>query len=189
MSSLLFQGHFATGLSEDDAQSTVEPLRTDNSDAEAKGSPEWNEVRSDDSGQLIGLSPRVVGSNTQHGDRSDQAPPTGVVMGTYDTARKGDQSIENQVASSGTAAAREASGIRGHGSILQTEGIEPLNPAQRYGNDYFERDSLSANEGSGNYMTPQEGDNWAQQVAQANAQSAARSAYMSTQYQSFFGGS
>lgn len=184
MNPLLYNGHYATGLSEDEAQSTVEPVRTDGSEAELVSAPEWNAVEADDSGQLIGLSPRVVGSHTTGKEKS---APVAVTLGTYDGPRYGNDSIDSQVASSGTAAAREAAGQRGPGTILKEEGIEPLNPAQVYGNDYFLRDSLSANEGSGSYMTPQEGDNWAQQVAQSQAQNASRKAYLSTQYDAFFG--
>lgn len=186
MNPLLYQGHYATGLSENEAQSTVEPIRTDPSDAELASDPEWNAVESDDSGQLIGLSPRVVGSKT---DMPEKSVPVSLVLGTYDGPRYGNDVIDSQVASSGTAAAREAAGQRGHGTMQTEIGIEPLNPAQVYGNDFFLRDSLSANEGAGLYMTPPESDNWPQQVAQASAETASRRAYQSTQYSAFFGGS
>jgi hypothetical protein len=185
MSSLLFQGGFATGLDESEAQSTIEPIRTDPSEAEEASPPEWNATSSDDSGQLIGLSPRPVGSFTE---APVKAPPVGLVMGTYDRAKDGNDGIDRQVASSGTAAARESAGQFGHGTIQTEIGIEPLNPAQEYGNDYFSVPDPGANYAGGAYMTPPETDNWTQAVAQSRAQVNARQAFRSTQYGEYFGG-
>jgi len=186
MGSLLFQGNFATGLDEPEAAAQVEPIRNDNSDAELASPPEWNSAESDDSGQLIGLSPRVVGSYTEYsGQQVDHSAPD---ISDYATARDGNQEIDNQVASSGTAAAREMAGQYGHGPITTEIGIEPLNPAQQYGNDYFKVPDPGANYLSGEYMQPMENDNWVQQVAQLNANSNSRAAFRSTQYASFFGG-
>lgn len=182
MGSLLFQGAFATGLQEDEAQSTVEPIRTDGTEAELSTAPEWNMSETDDSGQLIGLSPRVVGSHTE--GKEHFAPD----ISEYDTARIGNDNLDNQVASSGTAAAREVAGQSGHGPVLLTEGIEPLNPAQRYGNDYFVVPQMGANELSGEFMEPVSNDHWLQAVAQSNANDNSRAAFRSTQYAHFFGG-
>lgn len=183
MSSLLYQGAYATGLSEDEAQSTLEPIRDDPSEAELSSAPEFNAVESDDSGELVGLSPRVVGSHTH--PSSDGKPFDSETLDLASATHN--ELIDKQVASSGTAASREVAGARGHGSIWWEEGIEPLNPANVYGNDYFLAQSLSANEGSGLYMNPPDEDNWAQQVVANRAESASRDAYMSTQYANFFG--
>lgn len=180
MASLLYNGAFATGLSEDESQSTLEPIRNDPSEAELESPPEWNAVETDDSGQLIGLSPRVVGSET---DMPERGP---LNLDGYDTTREGDQALNNQVASSGTAAAREANGIAGHGTMQTEIGIEPLNPAQVYGNEYFVRNGAGINEGGGMYMTPPDGDNWAQQVVSQRTAFASREARMSTTYANFF---
>ena len=185
MSSLLFQGGYATGLQEDEAQSTIEPIRTDPEEATLESPPEWNAIESDDSGELIGLSLCVVGSDTQDPIKS---PPVGIVMGTYATARDGNDSVDNQVASSGTAAEREQAGQFGHGTMQTEIGIEPLNPAQHYGNDYFSVPDPGVNYLGGEYMSPAENDNWAQAVAQSQAQTASRQAFRSTQYEAFFGG-
>jgi len=185
MGSLLFQGAFATGLSENEAQSTIEPIRTDGTEAESESPPVWNAVDSDDSGQLVGLSPRQVASDTE---APVKTPPVGVVMDTYRMPMEGNDSIDEQVASSGTAAARESAGQFGHGTIETIIGIEPLNPAQEYGNDFFQVPDPGANYAGGMYMTPAEGDNWPQAVAQSQAQSKARQAFRATQYDAFFGG-
>jgi hypothetical protein len=184
MASLLFQGHFATGLQEDEAQETSRPIR-DDGPAE-NSSPEWNAVKSDESGEVIGLAERNLSSKTHPSTRgiySDQG-----YYGIELASAAHNILIDQQVSNSGTAAHREQTGERGHGSIWWEEGIEPLNPAQRYGNDYFVRDSLAANEGSGNYMTPAENDNYPQQYLQTTAQNAARAAHMATQYGNYFGG-
>lgn len=181
MSSLLFQGAFATGLDENEAQSTIEPIRSDSSEAEAEKAPEFNLAESDDSGQLVGLSPRVVGSATEYPEKSTPDIPL------YVAARDGNDNLDAQVASSGTAAAREMAGQRGHGTMQYAEGIEPLNPAQVYGNDYFKVPDPGIQAPAGLYMTPQEGDNWTQAVAQATAAKNSRDAFRSTQYANFFG--
>jgi hypothetical protein len=186
MSSLLFAGQFHTGLTEDEAQSTVEPIRTDGDDASAKVAPEWNEIDSDESGQLVGLSPRVVGSVTEPSGKQTEEAPTGITMGTYETAFDGNQDVSRRQASNGTAAAREEAGQFGHGSIQTEIGIEPLNPAQEYGNDYFAVPDPGANYAGGAYMTPAQGDNWPQQVAQARATTQARANVQSTLYTNFF---
>lgn len=191
MASLLFQGHFATGLQEDEAQETSRPIRSDMPIDPAEGpaensSPEWNAVNSDQSGEVIGLAERNLSSKTHESDRGiySGSPYDGIDL----ASTPHNILIDQQVSNSGYAAAKEQTGQMGHGSIWWEEGIEPLNPAQKYGNDYFQRDTLTANEGSGNYMTPQRTVNYPQQYLQTVAQNRARAAHMSTQYGNFFGG-
>lgn len=186
MSSLLFQGQFATGLDENEAQATLEPIRDDPQNVEMAEDPEWNQIQSDDSGQLIGLSPRVAASKTDPSGKETEEAPTGVTMGTYETAFDGNQDVSRRQASNGTAAAREEAGQFGHGSIQTEIGIEPLNPAQEYGNDYFAVPDPGANYAGGNYMTPPQNDNWPQQVAQARANQQARANVQGTLYSNFF---
>lgn len=186
MGSLLFQGAFATGLDENEAQSTVEPVRNDPASAELESSPEWNTVESDDSGELVGLSPRMVQSETEFNAKEEDRHAGGDIP-DYRTALEGNHDINAQVASSGSAAARESAGQAGHGPIATIIGIEPLNPAQRYGNDYFVVPSMGANELAGEYMQPPQNDNWLQAVAQDRANQNSRVAYRSTQYSSYFG--
>lgn len=185
MSSLLFAGQFHTGLDENEAQSTLEPIRNDGP-SEAQEVPEWNEVQTDDSGQLVGLSPRVVGSKTEPSGKETEQAPTGVVMGTYHTAHAGNADVNRRIPTDGTAAAREEAGQFGHGSITHEVGIEPLNPAQEYGNDYFAVPDPGANYAGGNYMTPAQNDNWPQQVAQSRANAQARANVQGTIYSNFF---
>jgi hypothetical protein len=166
---------------EDAARSTVEPIRTDSENAEQVGAPEWNERETDESGQLVGLSPRTPGSDTI---LTEKSPPP---FAEFATANH-NAIIDNQIASSGTAAAREMAGQRGHGTMQYAIGIDPLNPAERFGNDYFVRGAMGINEGGGDYMTPPDQDNWGSQVAQANANANGRKAYNDSLYRNFFSG-
>lgn len=162
---------------EAEARSTVEPIRTDPAGAEDSAPPDWNERDSDESGQLIGLAPRVVGSFTVPIEKS---PPVNPEMASVRRDNFDLQAVQ------GTAALREMAGQRGHGSMQYEIGIDPLNPAQRYGNEYFQREAASANEGSGDYMTPIDGDHWSAQVAQSQAVERSRAAARSTLYNNFF---
>jgi len=64
--------------------------------------------------------------------------------------------IDRQVSSSGTAAAREASGQFGHGTASYAIGIEPtgdLREGGKLGNDYFSAGKPDIQNGAGSYMT------------------------------------
>lgn len=164
---------------ENEVRSTVEPVRTDPQNAENDSPPDWNEKESDESGQLVGLSPRVEGAYTV--DSEQYVRPDLFLEGSpYNW------DIDKQVSSSGTAAAREAAGEWGHGTLQYADSIDPLNPAQHYGNERFLSQPLTANEGSGAYMTPVIEDQWLQQVAQASAAQRSRAAYNSTLYSNYF---
>lgn len=165
---------------ENEVRSTVEPIRNDPQIAEADSPPAWNEEEtSDSSGELVGLSPRVEGSYTVD---SEQYPVPNMPLATAEH----NDLIDRQVATSGTAAAREAAGEWGHGTAQYEIGIMPLNPGEHYGNERFQSLALTANEGSGDYMEPVEQDNWLQTVAQATATQRSRDAYNSTLYANYF---
>lgn len=171
-----------TPLNEDEAQATLEPLRQDGQNAELQHAPEWNELDTDNSGQLIGLSPRVVGSDTT--DTVKYAPWWATLADTNHNAI-----IDNQVSSSGTAAARELAGQQGHGTMQYEIGIEPvIRPGAAYGNDYFTTNPSIIQEGAGNYMNPVGDDQWAAQVSQRDASLNSRSAYNDSMYAAFLGG-
>lgn len=166
---------------ESTVRDTRDPVRTDGDKAEMQAAPDWNEVESDQSGQLTGLSQRTVGAATT--DSVKTAPALiGLATAEHNAL------IDRQVATSGTAASREAAGQFGHGTMQTEISLEPLNPAQAYGNDYFVRGNLSANEGSGDYMAPVSTDHWASAVAQASAKERSRDAYQSSLYNTFMAG-
>jgi len=168
---------------ESEVRSTLDPIRNDNSTAEATRAPEWNEFESDESGELLGLSPRTVGSDTND---SEQSAPFWTAQATADY----NGPIDDQVATSGTAASRESRGEFGHGTMQYAEGIEPvIRDGGAYGNDYFTTIGADIQDGAGNYMTPNGGDAWGQADQQAQGNAAARAAYQSTLYANFLSGS
>lgn len=168
---------------EEDVRDTRDPVRTDPQNAEMADPPDWNEnatENTDESGQLTGLSPRVAGSFTEESKPNTDPARLALAVSPHN------EIIDRQVATSGTAAAREEAGEAGHGTMPIEIGIQPLNPAERFGNDTFNAIYLPANDGSGDYMAPVDQDNWLQAVAQRNANNRSRDAAMSTQYRQFF---
>lgn len=167
---------------ESEVRSTVEPIRTDSQSAEQVDAPEFNEFDTDESGELVGLSPRVAGSDTV--DTVKSAPWWSALA----TAEH-NQIVDRQVATSGTAAARETAGQAGHGTMQYALGIEPvIRPGAAFGNDYFVSNPADIQDGAGAYMTPPDTDNWAQTVAAASAEKASRQAFQSTNYAALLGG-
>lgn len=167
--------------SEHEVRSTVEPVRTDSESAEQHDAPEWNELETDDSGQLVGLSPRVAGSETFD---SEQYAPWWAGLATENH----NALIDNQVASSGTAAARELAGEQGHGTMQYAEGIEPvIRPGAKFGNEYFASHQADIQDGAGEFMQPIDNANWAHAVQQAAAEKASRDATQASLYAKLLG--
>lgn len=172
---------YSVPQSEGEARSTVEPIRNDNQDSEADSPPEWNELDTDESGELVGLSPREVGSDTTD---IVKYRPWWAPLATAEH----NEIIDRQVASSGTAAQREIMGQQGHGTMQYAQGIEPvIRDGAAYGNDYFVFRQHDIQQGMGDYMTPEVGDQWNAIAAQADAIAASRKAYQSTQWGNLFG--
>jgi hypothetical protein len=167
---------------EDEVRSTVEPVRNDSIEAEEQHAPEWNEFASDDSGQLVGLSPRVAGADTTD---TIKYPASWAA----DASAPHNEIVDQQVASSGTASRREEAGQQGHGTMQYANSMEPvIRDGARYGNDYFVVNDQSIQEGAGEYMQPDQQDQWAQAVAQSNAAKNSRAAFQSTAYDNFLKG-
>lgn len=166
---------------EDEVRSTVEPIR-ESGPAEADSAPDWNEFASDDSGELVGLAPRDLGSYTVD---SVQSAPFYAPMASEDRTSL----IDDQVASSGTAAARETAGQFGHGTMQYALGIEPvIREGAAFGADYFVANEMGANQGGGAFMTPDGTNNRAESMAAAAfAESQSRQAFTDV-YQRFLEG-
>lgn len=163
-------------------RSTLDTVRTDGP-SESHEEPEWNEFDSDESAQLTGLTPRQMSGDVHE---SQQYVPSWLGLASMNR----EEIIDNQVASSGTAAARESAGQTGHGTAEYTQSIEPIvRDGAAFGNDYFVTNPLGAQEGAGNYMTPDPAQDldWLA-VAQAQGVRASREAYEATLYQTAFGG-
>lgn len=161
---------------------TDEPVRSEDSATEPIAPPDWNERESDDSGELMGLSRRTKGA---YNVPSKQYVPTNLV--TADEPHN--IIIDRQVASSGTAAKREAAGIQGHGTMQYDESIEPvIREGARFGNTYFERPGSPIQSGVTQSMNPTQTDNWANSVLAARAAQNSRDAAQSSLYASLFTG-
>lgn len=161
---------------------TDEPVRTDGEDAQQAKAPDFNEVSTDTSPELMGLRRRMEASYTVE---SQQYRPA--LLETADATHN--ILIDDQVASSGTAAKREEAGISGHGSAQYAIGIEPeLREGSKFGNTYFDRGGSPIQEGSGIAMNPIHGDNWATAVIASQAASASRKAHQDSLYTEFLGG-
>ena len=91
--------------------------------------------------------------------------------------------INRQVSTSGTAAAKEATGQWGHGTLKIVEGIEPtIRDGGALGSHYF-RTHERPLAGSASYMTPaQASDPVTTAAAQAGAETNARSAVNKSMY-------
>lgn len=168
--------------SENEVRSTIEPLRSDGDNAESQRDPDWNEFQSDNSGELVGLSPRVKGAETTD---IVKAVPTNLNLATVNY----NAVIDNQVASSGTAAKREERGEQGHGTMQYAESLDPvLRPGATLGNEYFDIVKPPTQDGAGDFMNVTDTDAWNSAVAGSRAQASSRQAWQSTQYSAFLNG-
>lgn len=168
-------GMHSVPQNENEVRSTVEPVRTD-APPELDKPPEWNEFETDDSGSLVGLSPRTVGSDTRD---SEQYVPWWQQFANENHNKL----IDDQVSSSGAAAARESHGEQGHGTMQYAIGIDPqIRDGAAFGNEYFTSHDADIQDGAGTYMTPADDDNWLQTLAATQAQNASRKAYQDSQY-------
>lgn len=127
-------------LDEAKVRATTAPVIVDAPPAEAVDAPEFNEFESDQNPNLGGLSFRNLASDWHE---SEQYAP----FWADNATRQHDIIINEQVAKSGTAAAREMSGQFGHGTMAYAVGIEPtIRSGGAFGNDYFAANKADINE-------------------------------------------
>lgn len=153
----------------DNVRVQADEIRTDGGkEIPGYAGPDWNETNTDDSSQLEGLRHRQISGDVH--ESVQYAPNVSGATVNYNVL------IDRQVASSGTAAAREAAGEFGHGTAQYTASIEPL-PDVPFGQDYFTSNQLDANEGSRAYIgSPVPDVDW-QGVAAQTAMRRSRQAY------------
>ena len=131
MSTLLWGDLDGVPADEAKVRATTAPVEVDAPPAEAQGAPEFNEVETDPNPNLGGLATRQVASDWHE---PVQYSPSWAGTATAEH----NAIIDRQVATSGTAAQREAAGQFGHGTYGYAIGIEPvLRDGGAYGNDYF----------------------------------------------------
>ena len=172
------------GVPQDDTQarSTIEPIRDDGENAELKEAPEYNEFETDNSGELVGLSPRDVSGHTVD---IEKYPPWWAEKASADL----NHITDDQVSTSGTAAQRELAGQQGHGTTQYEESLEPtVRDGATFGDDYFVTAAKDIQEGMGAYMESPVEDQWASIAAQSSAIANSRTAYQGTQWGDLFKG-
>lgn len=136
---------------EQTVRATTEKIDIDAAPAVQKDAPEIGEVETDSNPNLSGLATRQLASQWVDGEQFTPA-----WLGNVDADSVNSAIIDGQVSSSGTAAAREASGVFGHGSMSYAIGIEPvqgLSPGGQFGNNYFAADRPGIQSTSGAYMS------------------------------------
>lgn len=160
---------------------TDEAVRSDDGGAQMDHDPDWNERSSDDSVELTGPARRDI-AGAYHPSRRTAPALYGNSQHDYNAP------INAQVASSGSAARREEAGQAGAGSMPWEVSIEPLNPAEEFGQRVFVRQGDEINGLSRAMMTPTDVDHWDSAVSQSRATEASREAIASSLYDAAFGG-
>lgn len=149
----LFYGMVSNGsvpADENAVRRNTVPVDIEAPPAEQTAAPDFNEVTTDANPQL-GLEPRQLAS---HVIPTEKYAP--FWAGEVDHQAEHNLIVDRQVSTSGTAAAREQAGQFGHGTLMITEGIEPvqdLRDGGKFGNEYFTRHERDVQEGMGYYMT------------------------------------
>jgi hypothetical protein len=160
-------------------RTTVTVVEDDAPPAMQSHAPDWNEYDTDpDTGG--GLTSRQLGSHVVPSER--YVPHIG-------NANEDPNAIVNrQISTSGTAAAREASGQWGHGTMQVIEGIEPaIRDGQAFGEEYFRANPRPDNPNGGNYMSAaQASDPATIAAAQHTGETASRAAVQSSMYSAFY---
>jgi hypothetical protein len=162
------------------------PVEADAPPAEQSAAPDFNEVTTDANPNL-GLEPRQLAS---HVIPTEKYRPAWIE--DVDAQHLHNDLIDRQVSSSGTAAARENAGIFGHGTLMVTEGIEPvqdLRDGGKFGNEYFTRHERVVQEGMGDYMSAPPGmEQSTIAMVAATGKSAAQVARESAMYSAYLNG-
>lgn len=186
--STLFYGVMRDGVPGDSnvVRMTTAPYNIDAPPAEQQNPPEQGEVETDSNPDL-GLVNRQLASDWH---------PAAYPARPDWLDRASDQShieiINDQVASSGTAAARESAGTFGHGTIPYANGIEPqhdLTDGGKLGNDYFVRNERMPMEGMDYDVQPTIVDNDTRSAVMADGKNATRDASIASLYQAFYSAS
>jgi hypothetical protein len=137
MTSLMFgvMGNYGIPVDEKVVRSTAQPVEKDAPAAMESDTPQWNEPAETDQNPNLGLVNRTVASHWVEGE---QSPP--FWQSSVDQQVEHNALVDSRISTAGTAAAREASGEFGHGTLSYAVGIEPtsdLREGGKFGNEYF----------------------------------------------------
>ena len=147
MSTLLYGIRNAVKPDEAEVRSTTQVIDHDAPSAEMDSAPDFNEFASD---------PDTEGGLTTTSLASHVIPSVQYANPALAEANTEHNAIiDRQVSTSGTAAAREAAGEWGHGTLQVLEGIEPvIREGSAFGEDFFSAGRDPIQTGMGNYMQP-----------------------------------
>jgi hypothetical protein len=189
MTSIMFgqmQTELGVPADEKVVRSTTAPVNKDAPPAEQTDMPEQQEVETDPN-PTLGMAPRQMASHWIEGVRATAH------TGVYNEQKGANQRIDDQVASSGTAAARESAGVT-HKNLSYAVGIEPVqdlaDPNHKLGNTYFVRNDRPVQQGMGDYMSVPPGmgnPGTIENLSQAG-KDAARQAAQSSPYDAWWNG-
>jgi hypothetical protein len=188
MASIMFGTLSTTGVPADEkvVRSTATPVDHNAPAAMQTDMPQMSEVETDHNPNL-GMVNRQLASRWFERIRSRPEWKQRVDDGYEHNAI-----IDRQVSSSGTAAAKEATGEWGHGTIPHAIGIEPvgdLTDGGKMGNEYFKTNERDIQETAGMEMQPP--TNYDQGVTgrvSATGKTSARQAAMAGMYNAFWNG-
>lgn len=188
MSALFLYGDLdGVPLDEAKVRATTGPVDKDAPAAEATGAPEFAEVETDQSPLPSGLAHRMLASFWH--PRQQSAP--GIMADLATTPHN--VIVDQQISTSGTAAARELAGQRGPGTIPYAEGIEPvIRDGAAFDNTYFaagKRDIQEAQIDDSRGVRPNSGLDRADIMGAATYGSIAARDASASAYQAAFGGS
>jgi hypothetical protein len=151
MTSLFMGTVVTTGVPAEEAvvRNTATPVDVNAAPAMQDDQPVMQEMETDPN-PTLGMSPRQMASKWTEGSRADA--PDDIVA----EQNKSNQMINDQVSTSGTAAARELAG-QTHKNLSYAVGIEPTfdlaDPNHKMGNTYFVRNQRNVQEGMTDYMS------------------------------------
>ena len=161
-----------------EVRSTITVVNEDAPPAVEEAPPEWNDADTDPDTDG-GLTPHQLASYIKPGERY-----IGAHMATADTEHN--EIVNRQIASSGTAAQREATGQWGHGTMPVIEGIEPtIVDGHAFGETYFAANQPEQVSTSG-VSASAPADPATSAAAQAAAEANARAAVQASQYAAFY---
>lgn len=185
----LFYGMVSNGsvpADENAVRRNTAPVEVDAAPAEQTAAPDFNEVTTD-SNRNLGLDTRQLAS---HVIPTEKYRPFWIEEVTG--ADEHNSIVDRQVSSSGTAAQRESAGQFGHGTLMVTEGIEPvqdLRDGGKMGNEYFTRHDRDVQEGMGDYMSQPPGtDQGTMALVAATGKTAAQVSREAAMYSAYLNG-
>lgn len=153
MPNMLFglMGNTEVPLDEKVVRSTAPPVEKDAPPAMESDVPQFNEPMETDQNPNLGMNNRTLASHWVEGQQS--AP---FWQGQVDNQFEHNAIVDSTISTKGTAAAREAAGQFGHGTLSYAVGIEPVSDLRdggKMGNEYFAAGKPDIQSTAGEYMS------------------------------------